>query len=214
MLSRTIRIQAVILILLTGAAPASAEMIYDNSTTSLGSLTFTALQVGNEVQAAGTARQVIELDIGVNQQGTAGTADLQAFLYANDGAGGQPGTQLWASPLESNVALTGGNDLIAFSVPDVTVPDTFTWAIQISNPSPIAAGVPAFDPPAVGSVVRGWAGGPGSWSNLDSLGDDAHFEARISAVSAVTVPEPASVILLCAGVAGLLASARHRNDSE
>jgi hypothetical protein len=48
---------------------------------------------------------VTELDIGVSQQGVAGTANLQAFLYANDGAGRAPGTLLWNSATMTNVSL-------------------------------------------------------------------------------------------------------------
>jgi len=171
---------------------ALADVIYDNTTTSLPSRSFTALQIGNEVSVSGTALAVNDLEIGVNQQGVAGTANLQAFLYANDGAGGSPGTLLWDSAVMTNVSLTGGNDLIAFAVPSVVVPSTFTWAIQISNTTPIAAGLPAFDPPTVGSFVRGWFGGPGIWTNLDADGVDAHYMARVIAASAV--PEPSAIV--------------------
>jgi hypothetical protein len=174
-------------------APASATLIYDNTTSFLGPISFTALQIGDEVQVSGSALNVTELDIGVNQQGVAGTANLQAFLYANDGAGGIPGSVLWNSSVMTNVALDGGNDLIAFSVPSVAVPDTFTWAIQISNTQPIAAGLPSFDPPTVGLALRGWFGGPGSWTPLDGEGVDAHFMARISA-GTVPAPEPSTLV--------------------
>jgi hypothetical protein len=172
-------------------ASAAAGVIFDNTTTPLGSISFTALPIGNEVSVSGAALSVTDLEIGVNQQGVAGTANLQAFLYANDGLGGEPGTLLWNSSLMTNVALTGGNDLIAFAVPGVVVPSTFTWAIQISDTQPIAAGLPGFDPPTVGGIVRGWFGGPGSWTNLDGDGVDAHYMARITASA---VPEPSAIV--------------------
>jgi hypothetical protein len=177
------------------AAQASAELIFDNTTRFLGPINFTALPIGDEVQVSGTGSKVTDLQIGVNQQKIAGTANLQAFLYANDGAGGIPGSLLWQSALMTNVALTGGNDLIDFAVPSIAVPTTFTWAIQISNTQPVAAGVPSFNPPSVGSVLHGWFGGPGKWTNLDGERVDAHFMARIQATTAI--PEPSTFVAVC-----------------
>jgi hypothetical protein len=192
--------------LLAGAwCEARAELIYDNTTTRLGtSLLFSALQMGDEVQAAGTARLVSELQVGVSQQGTAGTADLRARLYANDGPAGQPGSLLWESALRDDVALTGGIDLIAFPVPLVLVPDTFTWTIQISDARPIAVGLPFFHPPTVGSSPDyAWFGGPGSWTR-QTVPSPVNLMARVTAVGgAGAVPEPSSAALALAGLAGL-----------
>ena len=155
---------------------------------------------------------VNDLEIGVNHQGVAGTANLQAFLYKNNGAGGAPGTLLRSSALMTNVALTGGNDLISFAVPNVLVPNIFTWTIQISSTQPVAAGLPVFDPPTVGGILHGWFGGPGSWTNLDGSGVDAHYMALITASS---VPEPTS--LVTGGLAlffGLGWSWRHRRQNR
>ena len=181
-----VSVATVVLAVMTQAS-AAAGVIFNNTTTPTGSISFTALPIGNEVTVSGPVLTVTDLEIGVNQQGIAGTANLQAFLYANDGSGGAPGTLLWESSLMTNVALNGGNDLIAFAVPGVLVPSTFTWAIQISDTQPVAAGLPAFDPPTVGTIDHGWFGGPGSWTSLDSLGVNAHYMARITAS---TVPEP------------------------
>lgn len=197
-------------ILLLGFSQPSvnAGVIFDNTTTPNGSKSFTALQIGEEVTVT-SAANVTDLEIGVTQQGVAGTADLQAFLYENNGAGGSPGALLWSSPLKSKVALTGGNDLIAFAVPGIAVPSTFTWTIQISNTSPISAGLPAFDPPTVGTIDHGWFGSPGNWGNLDGIGTSSHFMARISANPAV--PEPACVLPASVGIGlGLLWSLRKR----
>jgi hypothetical protein len=192
---------------------ARAEIIYDNTTTRFGtSLLFSALQIGDEVQAAGTARLVSELQIGVSQQGVAGTADLQARLYANDGPGGQPGSLLWESLVRNDVALTGGIDLITFPVPLVLVPDTFTWTIQISDARPVAVGLPFFHPPTVGSSPDYlWFGGPGSWTR-QTVPNPANLMARVTAEGGpVAIPEPSSAALALAGlVGGLLAAARVR----
>ena len=190
---RACRTTPIIALLLCAAAlsDADAGVIFDNTTTPTGSRSFTGLQIGDEVNAAGSDRSVSLLEIGVTQQGMAGTADLQAFLYANDGAGGQPGTMLWQSALLNNVPLTGGNDLIPFPVPLVLVPNTFTWTVRISDTTPIAVGVPHFHPPTVGSSPDyAWFGGPGSWTKLTGA-NPTNLMARVTAV-----PEPASAAVV------------------
>jgi hypothetical protein len=182
---------AAILTLVIHQASASAGVIFDNTTTPLSAASFTVLQEGDEVAVSGTALNVNDLKIGVTSQGSPGSATLQAFLYANDGAAGAPGTLLWTSAIMPNVALTGGSDLIDFAVPNVLVPSTFTWAIQISDTRPIASGLPIFSPPTVGGILHGWFGGPGSWTSLDGMGADADYMARISASS---VPEPTALV--------------------
>jgi hypothetical protein len=200
---RTIAIAA-LLLCAAGFSDADAGVIFDNTTTPTGARSFSGLQIGDEVNAAGSDRAVTLLEIGVTQQGVAGTADLQAWLYANDGPSGQPGTQLWQSAILDNVPLTGGNDLIPFPVPLVQVPNTFTWTVRISDTTPIAVGVPHFHPPTVGSSNPdyAWFGGPGSWTKL-TAGNPTNLMARVTAV-----PEPASLGLL--GLAGTCALARRR----
>ena len=200
---RTIPILA---LLLCAAAFSDAEagVIYDNTTTPLGSTSFTALPIGDEVNAAGSERIVSLLQVGLTQQGFAGTADLQAWLYANDGPNGQPGTLLWQSALMNNVPLTGGNDLVPFPVPLVQVPSTFTWAVQISDTNPVAVGLPHFHPPTVGSSPDyAWFGGPGSWTRLTGA-NPTNLMARVTAV-----PEPASAAVV---VSALLAAALSRRS--
>jgi hypothetical protein len=190
-----------LILLLTIPGPIRAEVIYDDTSTRTGSgLTFTAQQLGSEVTAAGGARLVTDLLVGVSQQGVAGTANLQARLYANDGAAGKPSTLLWSGPVKTNVPLTSGIDLVDFSVPAVLVPNTFTWTVQISNTSPVAAGLPTFAPPTVGSADGDWFGDGSTWTQLP--GDP--FEARVLATS---TPEPGSTCLLLTGLT-LLGGAR------
>jgi hypothetical protein len=181
-----------------------AAVIYDNTTTPIDGLTFSALQQGDEIEAAGEARIVTELLIGVSQQGVAGTADLQARLYANDGPGGEPGSLLWESPLMNDVALTGNVELISFPVPWVAVPNIFTWTIQTSDATPVAVGLPFFNPPTVGSSPDySWFGSPGSWGRLFPSSPDLpqNYMARVIAVS---TPEPTSVLgLLSIGALGI-----------
>jgi hypothetical protein len=104
-------------------ATAVGGIIFDNTVSgNQGITTTSAAQLGDQVTAAGTLRAVTELDIGFTSQGVSATADLQAFLYANDGAGGAPGTLLWSSAVLSDVGLDTVNSLISFSVPSIVEP--------------------------------------------------------------------------------------------
>ena len=184
-------------------AGASADVIFDNTATGDHGITTTsAPELGGEVIAApGTSRVVTDLEIGFTSQGAPATADLQAFLYANDGPGGSPGTLLWASAVMAGVSLDTTNQLISFIVPSVTVPDDFTWASSITNSSAVVGLVPASGA-SIGTFVQPWVGSPGSWSTLPA---NFETEVRITA-GAAAVPEPStfavSALLVLTGVAG------------
>jgi hypothetical protein len=181
------------------AGRTEASTIYDNTSIPHTGLSFTALQQGDEVHVAGSDRYVTQLSIGVSQQQYSGTASFQARLYANDGAGGQPGSLLWQSAPLLNQHLTGGNDLLTWTLPSVLVPDVFTWTLQGWNESPVAVGLVFYGPPTVGtSPAYSWFGGPGSWTKENDilLGDPM---ARV-----IAVPEP-SVVALLMGLLSLAA---------
>ncbi len=81
-------------------ATALADVIFDNTGDVVGgSITTNGTQLGDQVTAAGTARTVTEVDLGFTDTGTPTTADLQAFLYANDdGRLRPPGTLFVVQP--------------------------------------------------------------------------------------------------------------------
>jgi hypothetical protein len=186
------------------ATPGS--IIYDNTGHWLGGYGFTALEQGDEVHAVGSDRLVSKLTIGVSRQNTPGTADLIARLYANDGPSGTPGTMLWQSPLMDNVPLSGGVQLIAFDVPQVLVPDIFTWTLQTSD-SPIAVGLVNADPPLIGSSPSyDWFGSQGSWTQV-------HYSDWIARVEAVPEPSSVSWVVLGIAMAGLRSSKARRKWS-
>jgi hypothetical protein len=189
---------------------ASADIIFDNTSPGDHGITTTAFpQLGGEVTAApGTARAVTEVDIGYTFQTSPGTADLQAFLYANDGTAGAPGTQLWQSSVMVGVSINSKNVLIAFSVPSVTVPDTFTWASAITNPSVVIGFEPATGA-TTGTFVQAWVGSPGSWNTLPPVFET---EARIfSSLLQAAAPEPSTAVLLVVGLATVAAFKRFRH---
>src|SRR5689334_5652276 len=83
-------------ILVPMLASATPILIFDNTGSGFtGAVSGTQQEIGIEITAAGTARDVTLLEIGVNNQLVPFTAELEARLYANDGVDGQPGTLLW-----------------------------------------------------------------------------------------------------------------------
>jgi hypothetical protein len=198
----TVVLGAVLVPLLASATPI---VIYDNTGSGFtGAVSTTQLEIGDEVHAAGIAREVTLLEIGVNDQSLPFTAELEARLYANDGADGQPGTLLWEG--SEQAALSTGNNLVPFAVPGVLVPDTFTWTLQYGN-LPIV--LPSFGPATIGSSPEiAWFGGPGIWTTFggSSLGR-IDLESRVTAEE---VAEPSAMSLLALGLACLLGAFSRR----
>jgi hypothetical protein len=198
---RTALFAATMLVLLTSGL-VRAEIVFDNTSNLTTAAAFSALPMGNQIRLSGTNRIVNEIDIGITRQGYPGTADFQLWFYANDGSGNQPGTLLWNSGLIDNLPLIGSSQIMAFAVPQILVPDTFTWELQISDSrgvNEMAVGqLCSSSSPTVGTYVDAWFGNPGSWGN-------DHFQR---AARVVAIPEPATLLLL--GLGAAIVRKRHR----
>ncbi len=181
-------------LLMMNSEHALAGVIYDNTTTRDGQvLSGTQLQIGSEVNAAGTPRRVTDVMVGISDQGMTGTANFQVRLFAADGTTGLPGTLLWNGPVSPGIHLTGGIDLVDLPVPEVMVPDKFIWTVQITND--LYALLPDFGPPTAGSSSGDLFGDGVNWTHLTTNA----FEARILADPAVAAPELGSVWIAVSG---------------
>lgn len=162
------------------------------------------MEQGEQVYAAGSSRLVTQLNIGISHQNTSGgSGEFVARLYANDGAQGSPGTLLWQSAMMTD-PLSGGVQLISFDVPQVLVPDTFTWTLQVITNTTPAVGLVDGGPPTIGSSPNFyWFGNTHSWGQ-------AQYPALIASVEAV--PEPSPNLLLFS--AAILFAFRKRTGSK
>jgi hypothetical protein len=186
---------------------AEATTIYSNVGTPTGAWIVGSLngEVGDDVEAAGADRYVTELDIGIFPQGgifpngVPGSADVEARIYANDGPGGQPRTLLWDSGRLYHVSYPGNVNLLVFNVPQVLVPNNFTWTLQFSNAAPYPLGEVYVDSPTVGnSNDYLWVRGAGSpWQQLNIPGID-NLMAQV-----VAVPEPRASTFVALATAAL-----------
>lgn len=192
--------------LVTPKAFATA-VVYDNTTTLLAQAWPGAIdvEVGDEITLAGTERIVTEFMFGYFGDFTAeGDERARIRFYANDGTGGAPNTVLYDS---GSVGISTGSNLeYTLGGLSVAVPDTFTWTVKFEGLTQVdgdKAGFYFYDPPTVGSSLDYfWSRNVtvGTWNQGDfgSLVDN--LKARVTATS---VPEPATLLLLGSGLAGV-----------
>jgi hypothetical protein len=178
----------------------NATVIYSGLGTNGGwALPPVAGELGNEITVAGTDRVVTELEVGIFSQngifpnGTPGSVVFTAELYANDGAGGQPGSLLWQSA-DVGVDYPGGCSMVTFNVPQVVVPGTFTWTVDYVLTADTSPGLTTAPAPTIGSYIVGWFRGQNSeWGQAT-----ADLTAQIEAI-----PEPSTEGLVLVGLSAL-----------
>jgi hypothetical protein len=205
---------------LAGGA-ARADVVYDNMNPTAPNFQpmLDGEEVGDDVTLAGTARTVTHFLISLTSTYDApytGTFTARFYLPngGDDGFGNPlPGTMLWEGTTAG--AGTSGTREMAWTVPNVLVPDTFIWSLEFDtslNPGPTdpdSIGPDINSSPSVGSSsnILYFNDGTG-WSTFNYEGqipDLANLQAQITA----EVLEPDSLGSLAA-VALVLIGRRRR----
>ena len=185
-----------------GPTAKAADIVYDNSTDNSGIDYESTEEFGDEVQLGGTSRAITEIQLEIYAQFTPnGTQLARVRFYENDGPAWQghvdfptPG----ASPLfEQTFALQQGYQTAVVSVPNVVVPDHFTYTIQFlgisQNGTTDRAGLLFYGVPTVGNSFDDfWDLTPDGWAPVARTDvPKNNFGARILAVPG---PQPELVI--------------------
>jgi hypothetical protein len=213
----------VFLALFAGATPQlSAAVIYDNSVHDLTNrFNPGTFQVGNEINLAGTERQLTAFSFeywGTNtalpdNSTFAGSVKAEVRFYLNDGAPyhgyATPGTMFYDSGLfaiggptaRSTLNFNSSDFASGWLTPGTGVipGDSITWTVTFSGMGVTdSVGLDLYGPATVGSNFDDyWINSAGWQLQTNSLGSE--FATRFQAV----VPEPSSITLSILGGIGL-----------
>ena len=188
------RMVAIVAALTVLSVSASAEIVYNNTASQnyLGQDITSATEFGDQItlSTATTSRLLSNFRFDYYLSPTAsGNESLTFKLYANDGPGGSPQTELTAGKTWS-VSLAPGYNNVNFGFDQtgpfaVNLPETFTWSVLFAGvDGQEHAGLLMFDPPTVGTSFNDfWERQPdGSWKTMQVLGAAVNFSALVTAV--------------------------------
>lgn len=183
---------AVLLFALSGWRVGAADIVYDNSTTYLETDYESTNEYGDEVILEGTSRVVTEIQLEYYADFVrSGDELLRLRFYANTGPiwNGHADYRMPASPplYEDTFQVSTGFQVLVVTVPNILVPDHFTWTAQFLGISQATttdrAGLLMFDPPSVGqSFDDFWELLPEGWAPLARTDVKNNFGARILAI--------------------------------
>lgn len=181
---------------LLAARAAFADIVYDNSNSYSGFDYESPNEYGDQVELAGTARSVTEIQIEYYASFTPhGNEVARVRFYSNTGPlwnGNADAPTPAAVPLyEETFTPIQGYQTAVITVPNVVVPNTFTWTVQFLNIAQDAnnvAGLLFYGVPTVGkSFDDFWEHATTGWE-LSAQQDvpNNNFGVQISAVAAPT----------------------------
>ncbi len=222
------------------AAVACADVVYDNTqhptldAKGNGMFYRFSHEYGDDINLAPGYREVSRLTFeyfGDFDPSKVANASLTLRVYANDGVRAlsnvttsqMPSTLLWES---DKTPLLPGYSIVSLDLPNVTVPDRFTWSVQFNGVTGAvgnSAGLILADPATIGAPLANGRFGSywdawvksdpnkaDSWSliNFGVGANDpkANFYVRVEAV-----PEPGVWALMACGAGLLLAAGRRRS---
>lgn len=179
-------------------------IIYDNTVNFRGAIiSGREAEWGDGATLAATDRVVTRISLMIHAVDGDHSSDVRVRLFEGGDDGlNLPGAMLWESELFEQMNILEGSNLYDFDIPNVTVPDSLTWTLKLSNVggSKGTVGPRFMDPPVVGSSQEHFwqRTAQGTWFR-----GFAHlypnFGARIEAV-----PEPGTLVLLAFAAALLL----------
>ncbi|MFQ5462041.1 MAG: hypothetical protein ACE5E5_05370 [Phycisphaerae bacterium] len=206
-----------IMVLWVVAAPtlpaAQADVVYQNNDLATQTLIrgfgSPGIEGGDQITLAGSCRVITQLELA--HIAFPGTINMIVRLYANDGpvspnaaAGNEPGTLLWDSgslPITGTAsAQSGGLQIFTVAVPNVTVPDTFTWTLQRVDGATISLFY--VGPPSIGSSSDFvWTHFPTVWSpnTVTILPSNGFYAVVTAAGGAAGITCPADAVVDCGG---------------
>ena len=144
----------------------ASEVVFENTAGITTNYYMFGRQYGDDINLAGTGRVVTEFsflyfgDVSTNLL-TPGQWRIR--FYKNDGAldkpsvasSQKPSTLLWDSGLHP---VSPGYRIAKLAVPNITVPDRFTWTVEfynLSQNSGNGAGLVLAHPPTIGAILNG-----------------------------------------------------------
>jgi hypothetical protein len=214
------------LILLTlGASSLFGSTVYLNDVTDTGNTVqysangYTA--IGDQITLGGTSRFATDASTQFfNALSTSGTFDTTLSLYSVGVSPAVVGTLLGAytvtgvpiSGFDINNPLTSGTTNVTFFGLNVTVPDSVIFILTIANVSNADLGLTLFDPPTIGSSDNAsFITNDGTGFSLNSAGAGfSNVNFALGAIASGGVPEPASLLMMGGGLAGLVVFYRRR----
>ena len=195
-----------LVVLCLAASPAwSTTVVYDNTSTEIGAFNGGLFEYGDELTLAPGPRTVSEFRFRyAGNFGQDGDETVRIRFYANDGSGGEPGTQLYDS---GTMSIAPVDTIVTLSGLSTVVPDVFTWTWQFAGidigPESVLNRI--YHPPTVGSSdTLFWRFFNGGWIHAGVFGDVDNFYAQVT-----TVPEPSSSLLIASGLLALGLSRRN-----
>lgn len=199
----------------TGNTIFANSIVYDNTITSTGIVYFnTSIEYGDEITLGGSERTITDFEFYYSKYNEADDPTARIRFYNNNGQSGAPSTLFYDS---GNFALPVGVGDFTYSLSglSVLVPDTFIWTVAWESTlfecygwcmvEPYHIQLSTYNPPTVGFSDKDyWSLDYYSSSWVKESGDVIYPFNFGATITATTVPEPSTFLLLCIGIAGII----------
>jgi hypothetical protein len=179
------------------------EVVYDSIRDNLfyGQGLGNSDEVGETIYLSGTARIVTTFDVAI---GANTSPPFKLKFYNPDGPNSSPGSLIWESP-SRNYPLDPGafnRKILTFNVPNVEVPDSFVWTIELLDRSQgnVVIGTIENNRPPIRPPIRPPLVGQAGvlWEERPSTGFFTTFTLFDLGARVTAVPEPTAAALLLA----------------